>query len=694
MKRKNDMKKIGFLILLFVISQCITAQHCARFIVESNNPSYGTVNDFFLWDDEPEGEDYYKDIQLNVKSVANGYYFDHWGGVLVENPTSSSTTVKIRKKIKVCWGSMPCCDNKWIAYFYRYVTVTTSCTNGSVSGAGGSNYKNGQSLTLTVTPNEQHYFEKWSDGNTQNPRSITVYQQDEHYSAICSRYYTISANGINGTVTGVKENNGSYKAGEQVILSAIPDDGYYFAGWSDGNTDNPRIFNVTEDVTLTALFNKGFFVSTTATNGKVVGGGWYDENATCILVAVPDDGYYFKWWNDGNRDNPRYIKVTQPMSFEAIFATGLLCDVEAEHGRVSGTGAFAPGTLVTLTPTADDGYYFEKWGDGNTDNPRSFTITTDTAFKAIFTKYIHVTCTAGEHGTVQGEGIYKRDSIVVVTALPEHGYYLDKWEDGTWTNPLRFIAKTDTSFHATFEKCFVVSGIHKNGQIVGKGFYRQQALVVLEAVGNEGYYFTHWEGGSKHNIRTFVITKDTSVTAYFQPYFNVTSNITNGEIHGLGHYRFGDTCHLSVSANEGYYFVRWENGSTYQNRSLVVTNDVEVSCDFDKYCELMTQAENGHISANGRFFQIGDTCVMYPIADDEYHFVKWNDGRKDNPRIIRIETDTTFNAVFEKKYLYLNDDDVEVYSTHGIKVTKDKKNLLPGTYILKKGDKTQVVFVK
>lgn len=37
---------------------------------------------------------------------------------------------------------------------------------------------------------------------------------------------------------------GRYCHGSTAYLVAIPDDGYYFAGWSDGSTENPRIFVV------------------------------------------------------------------------------------------------------------------------------------------------------------------------------------------------------------------------------------------------------------------------------------------------------------------------------------------------------------------------------------------------------------------------------------------------------------------
>ncbi len=40
------------------------------------------------------------------------------------------------------------------------------------------------------------------------------------------------------------EGMGRYYHGATAYLVAVPDDGYYFAGWSDGSTENPRVFVV------------------------------------------------------------------------------------------------------------------------------------------------------------------------------------------------------------------------------------------------------------------------------------------------------------------------------------------------------------------------------------------------------------------------------------------------------------------
>ena len=54
----------------------------------------------------------------------------------------------------------------------------------------------------------------------------------------------------------------------------------------------------------------------------------------------------------------------------------------AQWGEVTGAGLYAQDATITATP--NDGYTFMRWSDGNTDNPRTLTVTQDTIFTAEF----------------------------------------------------------------------------------------------------------------------------------------------------------------------------------------------------------------------------------------------------------------------------------------------------------------------
>lgn len=62
------------------------------------------------------------------------------------------------------------CDSNIQAHFIW--AESASPTRGVVSGSGY--YSNGATATLTATPNTGYHFVQWQDGNTQNPRTVTV----------------------------------------------------------------------------------------------------------------------------------------------------------------------------------------------------------------------------------------------------------------------------------------------------------------------------------------------------------------------------------------------------------------------------------------------------------------------------------------------------------------------------------------
>lgn len=55
-----------------------------------------------------------------------------------------------------------------------------------------------------------------------------------------------------------------------------------------------------------------------------------------------------------------------------------------DWGTVTGGGTYAENASATLTATAKEGYKFVKWQDGNTDNPRTITVTQNATYTATF----------------------------------------------------------------------------------------------------------------------------------------------------------------------------------------------------------------------------------------------------------------------------------------------------------------------
>ena len=174
---------------------------------------------------------------------------------------------------------------------------------------------------------------------------------------------------------------------EDVI--AIPNYGYHFTQWSDGNTDNPRIAQITQDTTFTAEFAKNSYAISTISANPEWGTTAGDTTALYLeeveISAIPNYGYHFVRWNDGNTSNPRTVTVTTNETFTATFAKDIYSITKnAEHGSISGNSSAEYLDFVTLTVTPDYGYHFTQWSDGLKDNPRIAQITQDTTFTAEF----------------------------------------------------------------------------------------------------------------------------------------------------------------------------------------------------------------------------------------------------------------------------------------------------------------------
>ncbi len=269
---------------------------------------------------------------------------------------------------------------------------------GSVTGGG--TYDEGASATLTATANSGYHFTQWQDGDTQNPRTVTVTDNatyTAYFEADAPTQYTItttSANPTMGTVTG----GGTYNDGATATLTATANSGYHFTRWQDNNTQNPRTVTVTGNATYTAYFEANaptqYTITVTSANptmGTVTGGGTYNEGATATLTATANNGYHFTQWQDGNTQNPRTVTVTGNATYTASFEanpptqyTITVTSANPTMGTVTGGGTYNDGATATLTAMPNAGYHFVRWQDGNTQNPRTVTVTGDATYTAYF----------------------------------------------------------------------------------------------------------------------------------------------------------------------------------------------------------------------------------------------------------------------------------------------------------------------
>ena len=430
---------------------------------------------------------------------------------------------------------------------------------------------------------EKRHFVRWTDGNTDNPRLVTVTQDMTLTAVFAYDQYTITASGEHGTVEGT----GTYDVGSVVELTAVPDKGYHFVKWSNGDTDNPLEVLVYKDTTFTAVFKKDLTITASGEHGTVeVEGNLAAVYTKIYLTAVPDKGYHFVKWSNGDTDNPLAVWVYKDTTFTAEFAPNrYTITASGEHGKVKGTGTYDYNTKVKLTAVPYKDYHFVKWNDGNTDNPRSVMVTQDSTFTAEFALDQYYTITAsGEHGKVKGTGTYKYNTKVNLTAVPDEHYHFSRWSDGNTDNPRTVSVVGDATYTAEFAiDQHTITTYAQHGSVSGGGTYDYGTTATLTATADAHYHFTQWSDGNTDNPRTVSVVGDATYTAEFaidRHSITVIYDTQQGVVTGAGMYDYGTQVTLTVIANKGYEFARWSNGVTDNPYMLTATADLTLEAQF------------------------------------------------------------------------------------------------------------------
>ncbi|MBR0176019.1 MAG: T9SS type A sorting domain-containing protein [Bacteroidales bacterium] len=468
-----------------------------------------------------------------IAAMANpGFEFLYWNDSITNNPRDILITQ----------------DTSFIAYFGQIDYLIESRVSPEEAGSvtEGGIYHYGDTLTLEATANLGFVFVGWNDSITDNPRDIIVLS-DSTFTAIfdtlrCSVITEVTPEGA-----GSVEGGGEYDYGTSLFLIATSNTGYVFSQWNDGVADNPREVMVKSDTVFTAQFTPIPYEITTAASpehgGIVEGAGIYDYGDTAILAATPNEYFMFLCWSDGSTSNPRHVVVRQDATYTALFRQNgtpeYTLTVVANSpmlGEVTGSGIYPEGATVEISATPAFNALFEGWDDGNTDNPRSVTITQDMSITAIFSLLpsynIVVESNNPELGSVYGGGLYFVNSVITIGATPNEGYHFAGWQDGDMNNPRTITVTEDATYTAIFSEnpvsTFTITVYHDESQgfILGAGTYVEGSTATLAAIPSDDYMFVKWSDGVTDNPREITVTQDLVLAAFF----NTTGVDENGHL--------------------------------------------------------------------------------------------------------------------------------------------------------------------
>ncbi len=601
----------------------------------------------------PSGPYYEGDGVTITATPDTGSTFDGWDGLtdksnpyIVSNLNADITLTAIFAKLQYNVNGAP-------------VDSSMGCVTGSATVDYGSD------ATLTAVPKVGFRFVQWNDGNTSNPRTFTNIQSDINHTATfvaLSQYAIITNTTGSGVGTVSVSPKGPYYQGADVTITASAETGSRFDGWQEQpEALNPYIVDdLKADLTLTAVFTKlQYNVNGTPADssmGSVTGSATVDYGTETTLTAVPNTGFRFVRWDDGNTSNPRTFtniqsNINRTAIFEAIPQFTITTNTTGSGVgtvSVSPEGPYYQGTNATITASAYPGSHFVKWIEQPEAlnpyivNNLNENITLTAQFDLNPARFLE----AAFNKDASAPGVENAWTITNPSAMDiEYEWFLNDIKGGTVTVPsgqsitlktavdqnpdiLKIQWKNSyndiTASYATAKMFTYIEADAKNGDIKDdKGrtlneivsgspvrtYYFEGTTVTLTPIANSGYRFVNgsWDINPKEDIR--VTTSGAIATIYIEDSVRPT---------------LARAAASAILSPEGQ--PAWINGIHVKAgfELIPVTPTDPPSTPSNTYYSLNITVEGpGSVLPLSGSFMSGNLVVMTPKAGDGAQFVGW-----------------------------------------------------------------------
>ncbi len=329
--------------------------------------------------------------KIYITAVAKtGFTFSHWTGE-VDNPNLATTFVVMNKNKTVTAHFTSGQPEK------ATLTISSNPSSGGVTQpeSGSREYDYDEIVNLTATPASGYRFVGWT-GDVADPKSAsTTIKMNDNKSVIANFESLNSENSIlsmNTSPVGTGSTAPApgihtYSKDELVAISAIPKDGYYFAGWV-GEVEDPTAqtthVKMDKDKEVYATFETGapkefaLNMMVSPTEGGItapkVGTHKYKEHEIVNITTIHNPGYVFKQWTGGVEDpssQTTKVKMTGNKTVVAEFQKiavdqyTLTVNITPETGGITlpkvGSHAYNANETVDVSAVASPGYQFTQW---------------------------------------------------------------------------------------------------------------------------------------------------------------------------------------------------------------------------------------------------------------------------------------------------------------------------------------------
>ncbi|MCR4658829.1 MAG: C10 family peptidase [Bacteroidales bacterium] len=516
--------------------------------------------------------------------------------------------------------------------------------------------------------------------------------------AVFTSTYNLTANVPDGH--GVVYGAGEYKLGDTAVLRCFAYDLYRFAGWTDGDSSNPRYVIVDGPNDFSAIFEPIGTDTVAYTWSNAVGTFGSNNGNSSWGIVLPHDaisgGEKIKAVQFYAKAGTYTVKLYSMVDTSLIHSQSITVSGDASWRTVNflipQTVPSSGGLLVSVQCSTATGVYpiyvsafsglygsfmFSSNGGANwIDLTASYGYMYTCMIRAIFTmRPTHtVSVTATDGGSVEGAGTYHEGQTATLLANANDGYRFVFWSDSILNNPRGFVVASDTVATPVFAPVegdtlhyygyrwltnfgsgsneeftwgvkFVPSSFASHPKMKAVEFFlnnnAEVDLNVYQGESPDNWHLVHTQQSS--------MTADTvnfqTLTIESQPVLS-TSEPLWIVLHATGTAYPAAATVYAGTPNSAYYFINGTEINSLPEGNMYYSWMIRAIMDtLPTYAVTATTDAGGTVHGQGRY-TVGTTATLTAEANTCYTFGQWGDGSTENPRTVVVNGDVNLEAHF------------------------------------------------